>query len=100
MEISSRLSSDGRVVTISIQGPFDFNSHKVFRDAYKQYPSDLHYIVDLNQTTRLDSSALGMLLLLHDHAGGDRSRLTIRGCQSEIREVLNVSRFERLFNIE
>ncbi len=100
MEVSSRLSSDGSVVTISIQGSFDFNTHKAFRDAYRHYQPDLHYVVDLSRTTRLDSSALGMLLLLREHAGGDRTRLTIRGCQGGVRELLNVSRFEHLFNIE
>jgi anti-anti-sigma regulatory factor len=100
MAVSSQLSRDGRTITIYVQGAFDSPIHKSFHDAYHQYPPDLHYIVDLNQVSRFDSSALGMLLLLRDHAGGDEAQITLRGCPKEAREILNVSQFERLFEIE
>jgi len=100
MGVSSQLSRDGKTLTIYVQGAFDSPAHKSFHDAYQQYSPDLHYIVDLSDVTRFASSALGMLLLLREHAGGDKARITLRGCPKEERDILNVSQFERLFEVE
>ena len=72
MAISTQLSADGQELTIAIQGRFDFGAHQAFRDAYERVDgTPKRYQVDLQGTTYLDSSALGMLLLLRDHAGGE-----------------------------
>jgi hypothetical protein len=38
-----------------------------------------------------------MLLLLREHAGGKASNIDIRGVSSEIRKLLDVANFSRLF---
>ncbi|MDX1589306.1 MAG: STAS domain-containing protein, partial [Oleiphilaceae bacterium] len=57
------------------------------------------YVVDMNTTTYLDSSALGMLLLLRDYAGGDRADVRIENCNGDVRRILTISNFEQLFDI-
>lgn len=75
MSVESVVSPDGKKLTIVIKGRFDFSSHQLFRDAYERfYKAPDTYIVDLKDTTYLDSSALGMLLLLRDHAGATNLR--------------------------
>ena len=101
MAISSTLSSDGSELTIRIQGRFDFSAHQDFRGSYEKLdkkPSA--YVVDMSDTTYLDSSALGMLLLLRDHAGGDESKITIAQCSSDVKKILTISNFEQLFTIQ
>jgi anti-anti-sigma factor len=100
MTISSQLSADGQELTITIQGRFDFNTHQAFRDAYQRADSNARrYIVDLSGATYLDSSALGMLLLLRDHGGGDKAHVRLINCNPDVRKVLSVSNFEQLFVI-
>lgn len=100
MTISSQLSADGQELTITIQGRFDFNTHQAFRDAYQRPGSTpQRYVVDLNDATYLDSSALGMLLLLRDHGGSDRADIRLINCNADVRKVLSVSNFEQLFAI-
>jgi len=100
MTITSQLSADGRELTIAISGRFDFNAHQAFRDAYqRQGASPQRYVVDLQGATYLDSSALGMLLLLRDHAGGDEADIRLLNCNVDVRKVLSVSNFEQLFVI-
>lgn len=100
MTISSQLSADGQELTIAIQGRFDFNTHQAFRDAYQcAGSSPKRYVVDLNGATYLDSSALGMLLLLRDHAGSDKADIRLINCNPDVRKVLSVSNFEQLFSI-
>jgi len=87
-------------LTIKIQGRFDFSAHQEFRDAYEKVSDEPKaYIVDMKETTYLDSSALGMLLLLRDHAGGDNSHIEIVNCNPDVKKILTISNFEQLFTI-
>jgi len=100
MAITSLPSSDGQELTIVIQGRFDFGAHQEFRDAYERVSiSPQRYVVDLKGTTYLDSSALGMLLLLRDHAGGDSAQIRLANCNPDVRKILAISNFEQLFQI-
>ncbi|AUM11616.1 STAS domain-containing protein [Ketobacter alkanivorans] len=99
MAIWSTEASSGEL-TIKIQGRFDFSAHQEFRDAYEKVSDDPKgYIVDMKETTYLDSSALGMLLLLRDHAGGDNSSIEIVNCNPDVKKILTISNFEQLFTI-
>ncbi|MGZ0714090.1 STAS domain-containing protein [Pseudomonas palleroniana] len=100
MSVTSEVSLDGKKLTIAIKGRFDFGSHQHFREAYERfYKVPETYIVDLKETTYLDSSALGMLLLLRDHAGGDDSQVTVINSSSDVRKILAISNFDKLFDI-
>lgn len=101
MGVTSRVDRDKHLVTITIDGRFDFAQHKAFRDAYKEVdPKSMKFLVDLSNASYLDSSALGMLLLLREFAGGDPARVTIGGCRDDVRRVLKIANFERLFVLD
>ena len=69
MSITSTTADDGSTVTISIEGKFDFQLYDDFRKSYVDtVGAGVQYIVDLSAADYLDSSALGMLLLLREHA--------------------------------
>lgn len=88
----------GTSFTISILGRFDFDCHQAFRRAYEQIlPSD-DIAVDLSQTEYLDSAALGMLLILKEHAGNRRIR--IRACRAPVKRILEIANFDRIFPLE
>ena len=53
----------------------------------------------MSEATYLDSSALGMLLLLRDHAGGDDSAIKILHCNDDVKKILTISNFGQLFQI-
>ena len=101
MSISASASDNGRALTINIEGRFDFSAHQDFRESYEsadQSPEE--YCVDMKGTTYLDSSALGMLLLLRDHAGGDSANIKIVNCNADVKKILTISNFEQLFSID
>ncbi|WP_295472536.1 STAS domain-containing protein [uncultured Pseudomonas sp.] len=99
MAVTSERSADGRQVTLFVDGRFDFSSHQDFRTAYQAYPGDLEYAVDLRGTQYLDSSALGMLLLLRDHAGGDKAQVRLINCTPDVVKILTISNFFKLFQM-
>jgi anti-anti-sigma factor len=101
MTISAKASADGTELTISIDGRFDFSSHQEFRKAYEELAKKPdQFIIDMNSTTYLDRSALGMLLLLRDFAGGDHADIRIVRCNEDVKKILTISNFEQLFKIQ
>jgi anti-anti-sigma factor len=101
MTITTAFAGDGRELVIAVDGRFDFSVHQEFRRAYEEVePEPERYIVDMQGATYLDSSALGMLLLLRDHAGGDGAEVAIVNSNDEVRKILTVSNFDQLFTIQ
>lgn len=100
MPVHTRHRDDGETRIIAIEGRFDFSTHQAFRDAYESDAGQIHrWVIDLSGTTYLDSSALGMLLLLRDHAGGDSAKIQLENCNPDVRRILSISNFEQLFTI-
>jgi anti-anti-sigma regulatory factor len=89
---------DGRQVVIEVTGRFDFRLHREFWAAYEGAAAARRYVVDLRQASYVDSSALGMLLLLRDHAGGDRLAVSINAGTPALR-TLQLAGFEALFSV-
>ncbi len=100
MSITAELDNN-EGLTIHIAGRFDFSAHQSFRRTYEELPkAPESYTVDLADTTYMDSSALGMLLLLRDHAGGDEAHVRLVNCHENVRKILTISNFEQLFEID
>lgn len=94
-------SANGRSV-IRLQGRFDFNSHRDFRDAVDRAlgtAGDTEVAVDLGGVEYLDSSALGMLLMLRDKAQGVGRAVILANCRGPVRQVLDIANFGKLFSI-
>ena len=100
MSISGNVSDDGSLVDINITGRFDFNAHHDFRNIYRNEKSNAAYNINMSGTEYIDSSALGMLLLLREHAGNESAKITISGCNEDIKKIFAISNFEKLFAIE
>ena len=98
MSVVTEVSPDGEKLTISVKGRFDFAKHQEFRESYENKALTA-VVVDLKEATYLDSSALGMLLLLRDHAGGENSDIRVVNSSSDVRKILAISNFDKLFDI-
>lgn len=100
MAVDTTVSDGGNKVQISVGGKFDFHLYDEFKAAYVDTSGEgTQYIVDLSDAEYLDSSALGMLLLLREHAGGDSSNIEIRKPSTEVKQILDVANFGKLFSI-
>ncbi|MDU9389203.1 STAS domain-containing protein [Pseudomonas japonica] len=99
MAVDTEVSQDGKKLTIRIKGRFDFGKHQEFRESYERRNRPDSVVIDLKDATYMDSSALGMLLLLRDHAGGDQAQISVINTNSDVRKILAISNFEKLFEI-
>jgi len=99
MSITSSESDNGKVVTIHVNGRFDFATHQDFMQAYKAYArGEKRFVVDLKNTDYLDSSAMGMLLQLRYHADRDGDIQLLNGNEA-VREILKIANFDKLFKV-
>ena len=95
------LKEAGKAV-IKLVGRFDFNTHRDFRGAYEGLVSDPEVrsvSVDFSGVDYLDSSALGMLLMLRDKLGGTNKEVALTGVRGNVKQVLDIANFSKLFNI-
>lgn len=91
---------DGNAVIV-LSGRFDFNAHREFRDAVDQaVKGDGRAIhVDLGAVDYLDSSALGMLLMLRDKAKGAGKEVALANARGAVKQVLDIANFGKLFTM-
>ena len=100
MSVNVSYQGSDQTLKIVIDGRFDFSQHAAFREAYESAETQISsYEIDLSETSYLDSSALGMLLLLRDHAGGADAKIAINHCNDDVKKILKISNFEQLFSI-
>lgn len=101
MTIKTVISEESNTMTISIEERFDFSLHQNFREAYSQYSDNgATFVLDLSQTSYMDSSALGMILLLKDYAENISGSVLIRNPNDEVNKILEIAQFHRLLVIE
>jgi len=91
---------EGAQPIIRIHGQFDFLLNADFRDAYRRFPPESRFVLDMTDVEAIDSSALGMLLMLREYAGDESARIVLRGLSDDVRRVLELSNFDRLFRLE
>lgn len=89
-------------LVLKLVGRFDFKAHREFRDAVDAVISqaaDKTVQVDLGDVSYLDSSALGMLLMLRDKAKAANKDVALVGVKGSVRQVLDIANFSKLFSI-
>lgn len=98
---ASILNESGKVI-VKLVGRFDFNTHREFRAAYEPLIADSavrSVAVDFAGVDYLDSSALGMLLMLRDKLGGANKEVALTGVRGNVKQVLDIANFGKLFQI-
>jgi len=100
MSVTINVSNENSTATIKIDGRFDFSLHNDFRKSYKDVNLENgEYTIDLGSTGYLDSSALGMLLLLKEHAESQSATVRLVNFNDEIKEILSIASFDKLFTL-
>lgn len=98
---ASIVNEAGKAI-IKLVGRFDFNTHREFRGSYEPLVTDAavrYVVVDFSGVDYLDSSALGMLLMLRDKLGGANKEVALTGVRGNVKQVLDIANFGKLFQI-
>ncbi len=92
-------NKDGRLRLV-LRGHFDFHSNGEFRRVYEGELNGSGGIeVDLGGVEYMDSSALGMLLLLKERPNSVSREIILVNCTGTVRQILDVVNFNKMFKI-
>ena len=100
--MQATITKEAGTAEVRLSGRFDFNAHRDFRNAYEPLmaDSDVRSVnIDMGGVEYLDSSALGMLLMLRDKASAANKALALTNVRGPVRQVLEIANFGKLFRI-
>ena len=87
---------------IAMSGRFDFQVHREFKDAYTPLLDNAaaHEIeVEMSKLSYMDSSALGMLILLKERACAANKTVLLLNTSGVVSQLLEVANFGKIFTI-
>lgn len=94
-----KIEKKGETVKLHLPEVFGFSIRNEFRSATTNNPSGTRYVLDFKDVIRMDSAALGMMLLLREGAGGISSKISLINARNEISKILHLANFHTLFNM-
>jgi len=87
MSVTMRNFPERGVVTIQVEGQFDFSQLPAFQEVLLHaHDSPAKYLIDLSATDRVMDSGIAMLLMLNKRVGP--ARLEVLNCSGELRHRL------------
>lgn len=93
------LSEADGLVTLHLPEEFDFRLHQEFRACYEGRPPAQRYVIDFKVVARMDSSALGMLLLMRSYCGNSLARIQLVNCNKKVLDLLKTATYDTFFTI-
>ena len=99
--MQSKICSYEDLVLVRLKGRCTFSSLSQFEevlDLIRQRPVS-HYEIHLGELEYIDSSGVGMLLMLHEACEKKHSTLTLVKPSVQVMKVLRLTRLEQMFNI-
>jgi len=100
MGFECRVNAEEKLITMKVIGQFDFSIQKPFREAYRYHQDPgYQFEIDLSSAEYMDSAALGMLMLLKEHADTVQCNVKLVNPSVAIGKLLEVAKFGKLFEI-
>ena len=92
-----------RLARIAVPSRFDFQMNRNFRNSYTPLldnaaVQEIH--VEMSKVDYLDSSAMGMLLLLNERAKEANKLVTLFTISGVVSQLLEVAHFSKIFDIK
>ncbi|MDF2177092.1 STAS domain-containing protein [Aliiglaciecola sp. CAU 1673] len=89
--------------SISLPERFDFSCHQQFTKEYQEVldeKSAKTIQLDFSRVNYLDSSALGMMVLLHRKASALNIKTSLRGARGTALDILNMANMKKLYQYD
>ena len=100
MGINSSYNTATNQYTITVGESFSFSSYADFRIAYEQMPNTATSLdIELQNTMTIDSSALGMILLMREKIAHQISKIELKNPQPAVMEIFKLANLDAIFEI-
>lgn len=89
------------IAIIRLPSRFDYSFHRQFGELYVPLLEDAsckEVILDFSQVEYLDSSALGMMVLLQKKSSGNNIKVKVKGARGATSEILKMANMQKIFD--
>ncbi len=95
------ISESGNLTLVKMSGQFTFSDINKFKNILDLVMQNKTRAISLNlaDVTFIDSSSMGMLLLLRDECEHNNISLTLNSPQGQVEKIFHISKFYQLFSI-
>lgn len=100
LQINTSMAGDKAIIRLT--GRFDFNEHRAVKQVYEPLLQDSTVRtleIDLAGIEYLDSSALGMLMLLRERTQSVGKNVVLSNPSTTVAQILDIANFSKLFTI-
>ncbi|WP_029407417.1 STAS domain-containing protein [Thiomicrorhabdus sp. Milos-T2] len=88
------------LITLKLDSSFDVSQYEEFKSICEKYKAPENcFNLDFSKTHYMDSSALGMLLLLREQTMGNKRKVKLINVSGTVLKILEVAQFKKLFTI-
>jgi anti-anti-sigma factor len=93
------LKDSGGELRAAMSGRFTFSDVGTFKDmiGHIKEAKGRRFVIDVAAVSFIDSAAMGMLLMARDAAAAEAVPLALAGAQGQVRRILDVAKFDTLF---
>jgi HptB-dependent secretion and biofilm anti anti-sigma factor len=86
-------------IEIKLPATFDYSYHKLFIEEYTSIleKGTLQLVLDFSRVDYLDSSALGMLVMLNKRAEAKHASVKLKGARGATLEILEMANMQKMF---
>lgn len=87
--------------TLRLPSSFDYSYHRQFSDQYTAFIESgtcKEILLDFSQVEYLDSSALGMMVLLQKRASALNIKVRLKGARGATDEILKMANMQKIFD--
>ncbi len=99
MPLTHTFTQEDNRVCIKITDDFDGRLYSEFKSAFETSPQAVTFVVDLSDVRRMDSSGLGLLVHLREHAANTDSAVVLMNPSEVARRNLETAFFHEIFDI-
>lgn len=99
MSITYSKGNGSNLFRIKIDGDFVFDVNKDFRKAIEEIEEKENVVIDFSNAGIIDSSALGMLLVLKSNYNNNHSKITLENLSDKHIQIFELAKFDKFFDI-
>ncbi len=100
MAVEWKILKDKGELHVFVRGRFDFSQYQALQALFQLSESELSvYILDLGEVDYVDSSAVGILLELHEHAQSMNVEVRLVRCNDDLLSLFQAAELDSKFSI-
>ncbi|MDH5378095.1 MAG: STAS domain-containing protein [Gammaproteobacteria bacterium] len=94
------VKTENNVVHIGVTDEFGGAQYPTLIEECKKHSSQCRFQIDLKNVPKIDTSSIGVLMLLRDYLGTQGEQIVVSGLSEEVKKKLSISNLEKILKFK